>query len=927
MTKYGLRARVYILTIIPTLVVGILLASYFTFNRNQQLDNFVIEQGVNVIEPLAIAAEIGLSRYNREKVKALISVTHRKMSPLIKSIAVYDKHNQLFVTSNYHRNIRLLQSDPKLPLPQSTQVEIYPDRIILRAPIWAEAEGSFAAFSDGKPELLGYISMQYNKDRALLLQFRDTTVALFIVLFGVLISVLFAFQLSKQVTQPITNMVKIVDRIRQGRLDARVEGSYTGELGLLKHGINSMAKSLAEYHEEMHQSIDQATSDLRETLEQIEIQNIELDIAKKEAQQGAKAKSEFLANMSHELRTPLNGVIGFARQLLKTPLNNNQADYLLTIEKSANNLLAIINDILDFSKLEAGKLKLERIEFNFRDTINDVVTLLAPSAQDKHLELNLLIDPDVPEGLRGDPLRLQQIFTNLLGNAIKFTHQGEITVTISLLKKQGQQVVLKASVQDSGIGISKEQQTQLFQAFKQADTSINREYGGTGLGLVITQKLVQQMGGDITLESEPEQGSSFSFDVHLELANMVLGAPLPLKALRKLSLLSYEPHHLSQKVITGLAKQWQLNLQSASTPEQWQQALAQFNGIAVIGHSDWNSLEPLYQKITQAKQKELEVIVLINSSDPDVHQAIIDAGAKYCLSKPLNHRKFAQALVDDLQEDVRVISPISRASRAKLQLKVLAVDDNAANLKLITAMLNELVGQVDTCSNGLEAITKAEEQHYDLILMDIQMPILDGISATQKIRKQSRNQHTPIIAVTAHALAGEKEQLLAQGVDDYLAKPIDESSLEKLIHRWQPNAKQLTTNNNGVMATPTTSLEFENSSLSWELAMQRANNNQSLALDMFSMLQESFDEIEPAIQQLLNQQLDVDEFVLIIHRFRGGCAYSGCQRLEDLSATIEDSLRQAHQVTEIEPELLELSDEIDKVKQAAIQLYQQLNES
>ncbi|BEU02478.1 hypothetical protein OAG1_12780 [Agarivorans sp. OAG1] len=560
MTKYGLRARVYILTIIPTLFVGILLASYFTFNRNQQLDNFVIEQGVNVIEPLAIASEVGLSRYNREKVKSLISVTHRKMSPLIKSIAVYDKHNQLFVTSNYHRNIRLLQSDPELPLPQSTQVEIYPNRIILRAPIWAEAEGSFAAFSNGKPELLGYISMQYNKDRALLLQFRDTTVALFIVLFGVLISVLFAFQLSKQVTQPITNMVNIVDRIRQGRLDARVDGSYTGELGLLKHGINSMAKSLAEYHEEMHQSIDQATSDLRETLEQIEIQNIELDIAKKEAQQGAKAKSEFLANMSHELRTPLNGVIGFARQLLKTQLNSNQADYLLTIEKSANNLLAIINDILDFSKLEAGKLKLERIDFNFRDTINDVVTLLAPSAQDKNLELNLLIEPSVPEGLRGDPLRLQQVFTNLLGNAIKFTHQGEITVAISLIKQQGQQVVLNAAVKDTGIGISKEQQSQLFQAFKQADTSINREYGGTGLGLVITQKLVQHMGGDIKLSSEPEKGAVFSFDIHLEQANMVLGAPLPLTALSQLSVLLYEPHQVSQSVISGLAQQWQLPL-------------------------------------------------------------------------------------------------------------------------------------------------------------------------------------------------------------------------------------------------------------------------------------------------------------------------------------------------------------------------------
>ncbi|GAD03080.1 two-component sensor histidine kinase BarA [Agarivorans albus] len=925
MTKYGLRARVYILTIIPTLFVGILLASYFTFNRNQQLDNFVIEQGVNVIEPLAIASEVGLSRYNREKVKSLISVTHRKMSPLIKSIAVYDKHNQLFVTSNYHRNIRLLQSDPELPLPQSTQVEIYPNRIILRAPIWAEAEGSFAAFSNGKPELLGYISMQYNKDRALLLQFRDTTVALFIVLFGVLISVLFAFQLSKQVTQPITNMVNIVDRIRQGRLDARVDGSYTGELGLLKHGINSMAKSLAEYHEEMHQSIDQATSDLRETLEQIEIQNIELDIAKKEAQQGAKAKSEFLANMSHELRTPLNGVIGFARQLLKTQLNSNQADYLLTIEKSANNLLAIINDILDFSKLEAGKLKLERIDFNFRDTINDVVTLLAPSAQDKNLELNLLIEPSVPEGLRGDPLRLQQVFTNLLGNAIKFTHQGEITVVISLIKQQGQQVVLNAAVKDTGIGISKEQQSQLFQAFKQADTSINREYGGTGLGLVITQKLVQHMGGDIKLSSEPEKGAVFSFDIHLEQANMVLGAPLPLTALSQLSVLLYEPHQVSQSVISGLAQQWQLPLQTATDDAQWQSAIKDFSGTVIIGHSDWQTLEPLQKKIAEALERSSEVIVLINSSDPDIHQRVIEAGAKHCMSKPINHRKLAQALVDEKIAVNDVVTPMAKVSRSKLVLKVLAVDDNAANLKLISAMLHELVTQVDTCTNGLEAITKAEEESYDLILMDIQMPILDGISATQKIRQNSKNEQTPIIAVTAHALAGEKEQLLGQGVDDYLAKPIDESSLEKLIHRWQPNAKLLSREDFAATLDQPKTIEFENASLSWQLAMQRANNNQALAIDMFVMLQDSFVEIEEAIEQILNQQINADEFVLLVHRFRGGCAYSGCKRLESLTTTIEDSLRQHGDVAQVEPELLELSDEIEKVKQAAKQLNQQLS--
>ncbi|BEU02477.1 hypothetical protein OAG1_12770 [Agarivorans sp. OAG1] len=321
----------------------------------------------------------------------------------------------------------------------------------------------------------------------------------------------------------------------------------------------------------------------------------------------------------------------------------------------------------------------------------------------------------------------------------------------------------------------------------------------------------------------------------------------------------------------------------------------------------------------------MEVIVLINSSDPDIHQRVIEAGAKHCMSKPINHRKLAQALVDEKIAVNDVVTPMAKVSRSKLVLKVLAVDDNAANLKLISAMLHELVTQVDTCTNGLEAITKAEEESYDLILMDIQMPILDGISATQKIRQNSKNEQTPIIAVTAHALAGEKEQLLGQGVDDYLAKPIDESSLEKLIHRWQPNAKLLSREDFAATLDQPKTIEFENASLSWQLAMQRANNNQALAIDMFVMLQDSFVEIEEAIEQILNQQINADEFVLLVHRFRGGCAYSGCKRLESLTTTIEDSLRQHGDVAQVEPELLELSDEIEKVKQAAKQLNQQLS--
>lgn len=267
----------------------------------------------------------------------------------------------------------------------------------------------------------------------------------------------------KDVTRPISNMVSMVDRIRRGHLGSRIEGQMLGELDTLKNGINAMAVSLSEYHSEMQQSIDQATSDLRETLEQLEIQNVELDIAKKDAQEAARIKSEFLANMSHELRTPLNGVIGFTRQMLKTRLTPSQRDYLQTIEKSANNLLTIINDILDFSKLEAGKLMLENIPFDFQDTVDEVMRLLAPMAHEKGLELNLRVENRIPSGVIGDPLRIQQVLTNLIGNASKFTERGQIDVEASLKLDREDIVEVQFKVRDTGIGISERQQSQLFQ--------------------------------------------------------------------------------------------------------------------------------------------------------------------------------------------------------------------------------------------------------------------------------------------------------------------------------------------------------------------------------------------------------------------------------------------------------------------------------
>ncbi|MGY3895997.1 two-component sensor histidine kinase BarA [Aeromonas enterica] len=898
MTKYGLRARVLAFTILPTLIIGGLMAGYFTFHRYQQLENNLIDQGINIIEPLAIASEYGMTQHSRESLKRLIGLTHRKNSPLIKSIAVFTQDNQLFVTSNYHRDFTRLRLPDGSQIPELTSVTLYGDDIILRTPIQAETSmDGFPLPSDVEPPMIGYISMQMTTDRAMILQYRDTFFAVLIVLIGIAFSTLFGFRLVKSVTQPITDMVQAVHKIREGRLDTRVSGQLTGELDMLKNGINAMAKALSEYHEEMQQNIDQATSDLRETLEQIEIQNVELDMAKKRAQEAARVKSEFLANMSHELRTPLNGVIGFTRQLLKTALTPSQTDYMQTIEKSARNLLGIINDILDFSKLEAGKLQLENIPFSLRDTLNETMHLLGPSAHDKQLELSLQVDSEVPDYLTGDPMRLQQVLTNLTGNAIKFTERGNVDVRIEQTGGgNGNKVRLNVLIRDTGIGISEEQQRQLFQAFNQADSSISRRYGGTGLGLVITQKLVQQMGGQIRFESELGKGSVFSFSLDMDISPLPQTDKLPLDRIQGKRVWLLEPDPFSHSSLCALLAEWQLDVQSLAIDTIWPEMSNQ--DMVIIGSSTLHTPQQVIARLDGLDGQQ-NTIVLLSSHEPSLYDAMLAHGAQHCLSKPTNHRKLLHAL---LSPEAAKSAPLPAPSPRSVQaIKVLAVDDNAANLKLIAAMLKEMVSQVVVCKNGKEAVRLAQSQPFDIIFMDIQMPIMDGISATQAIRSQSLNTETPIVAVTAHAIPGERERLIRQGMDDYLAKPIDESMLAQLITDFAHRRHQ----------------NHADQQIDWSLAVRQAAGKLDLAKEMLTMLMASFDEVDPVLEAALAGQVEDAEVLAQLHRLNGGCAYSGVPGLQRLLSQLEQQLRDGVPVNELEPELLELQDAMEQVRQEA----------
>ncbi|WP_418641949.1 two-component sensor histidine kinase BarA [Vibrio chaetopteri] len=921
MTRYGLRARVITLTLAPTLIIGLLLSAFFSYNRYHDLESQVLNAGSSIIEPLAIASEQGLVNQNRESVRRLISYAHRKNSKFVRSIAVFDASHELFVTSNFHPNFDTLTFPKDKPIPFLSSSEFGDNTLILRAPVIAESQlATDARELTPTSQMLGYVAIELDLSSLRLQQYQEVFSAILVLVLGLILSGIFAYRLMYDVTRPISHMKNMVDRIRRGHLDVRIEGKMHGELDSLKNGINAMAVSLSEYHVEMQHSIDQATSDLRETLEQLEIQNVELDIAKKRAQEAARVKSEFLANMSHELRTPLNGVIGFTRQMLKTQLTNSQTDYLQTIEKSANNLLNIINDILDFSKLEAGKLALENIPFEFQDSLDEVVALQATSAHEKGLELTLKVDPKIPSGLVGDPLRIQQILTNLVGNSIKFTERGNIDISVELKSSKEDRVELQFMVRDTGIGISERQQAQLFQAFSQADASISRRYGGTGLGLVITQKLVGQMGGDISLTSRLHQGSTFWFTVKLSSTDIPMLDPIDPAVIHNKRLLLVEPNMQAASVLQQtLTNEGVMVTYRSTLPER----VESFDYIIVcLPTNEEVPLAVIEEWIARCKQSTSNIIIGTASTQLALSDYLMQTHQVQCLTKPLSRKKLLQSLVD--KQPAQLAPAVEVISTEKRSLNVMAVDDNPANLKLITALLSERVETVVSCTRGQAAVQKAQEQHFDIVFMDIQMPQMDGVTACKLIKETQQNAATPVVAVTAHAMSGERDRLLSEGMDDYLTKPIDETMLLQVLNKWVPvrpaepeaclDFVAPTDVSAAAEATPIVVEKPTSQVIDWNAALKQAANKEDLAIDMLQMLVDFIPEVGELADNILDNGFDdVDQVIHLIHKLHGSCSYCGVPRLKSICATIEKALRAGDSLEDIEPELFELQDEMEKV--------------